>query len=370
MSILGLAGEREAAGMNVLHLEVGQPSSPTPRPALEAARRELEHGLIGYTPSLGIPALRARISRHYRETYGVDVPAERVIVTTGSSAGFVLAFLALFDAGDRVAVSEPGYPAYRAILEALDIEPVPVRLTEADAYVLTPGNVTRAAAGRPLNGILAMSPANPTGTMMGRAPLAALCAYARDNGIPFISDEIYHGLTYAAPAVSALECRSDAVIINSFSKYFCMTGWRVGWMVVPAHMVDPVERLAQNLYLSPPQVSQKAALAAFDARDDMERIREGYARNRAMLLEELPKIGVTRMYPADGAFYIFADIGDFTGDSIAFCKALLNEAGVAAAPGVDFDPVHGNRFIRLSFARSLDECREAVRRIGQWLGKR
>jgi len=367
MDVLAAAAAKERRGENVVHMEVGQPSSPAPRLAREAAKAALEAGRIGYTEALGISPLRERISQHYRETYGVAVPPERVVVTTGSSAGFVLAFLSLFDQGQRVAITAPGYPAYRNILEALGIEPVPITLTKADGWVMTAAALDRAHADRRLDGVLVMSPANPSGTMTGRAALDALAACCRSRGLWLVSDEIYHGLTYGEPAATAIALDDDAVILNSFSKYFCMTGWRIGWMVVPERLVRPIERLAQNLYISPPYLSQVAALAAFDAVEELEAVKAGYARNRSMLLEELPRLGITEMHPADGAFYVYADVARFTNDSIGFSRRMLDEAGVAATPGVDFDPVEGSHYVRFSFAGSENDCREAVRRLATWL---
>jgi aspartate/methionine/tyrosine aminotransferase len=348
-------------------MEVGQPSAPAPRAAREAAKAALEAGRIGYTEALGISPLRERISRHYRDAYGVAVSPERVIVTTGSSAGFVLAFLSLFDAGARVAITAPGYPAYRNILPALDLEPVEIPLARADGWIMTAAAIERAHAERPLQGILAMSPANPSGTMIGRGALAALGETCRRLGLWFVSDEIYHGLTYGEAAATALATDDGAVVINSFSKYYCMTGWRIGWVVVPERLVRPIERLAQNLYISPPYLSQVAALASFDATEELEAVKAGYACNRAMLLEELPRIGIADMHPVDGAFYIYADVARFTNDSIAFCRRMLEEAGVAATPGVDFDPMEGSHTLRLSFAGSESDCREAVARLAAWL---
>jgi aspartate/methionine/tyrosine aminotransferase len=367
MDVLSAAAAKERRGDSVIHMEVGQPSAPAPRAAREAAKAALDLGRIGYTEALGLSALRERIARHYRDAYGVAVAPERVVVTTGSSAGFVLAFLTLFDPGQRVAITAPGYPAYRNILEALGIEPVTIPLAKAEGWIMTAAAVERAHAEKPLHGILAMSPANPSGTMIGRGALAALGETCRRLGLWFVSDEIYHGLTYGEAATTALASDEDAVVINSFSKYYCMTGWRIGWIVVPERLVRPIERLAQNLYISPPYLSQVAALAAFDAMEELEAVKAGYARNRAYLLEELPKVGITEMHPVDGAFYIYADIARFTNDSIGFSKRMLEEAGVAATPGLDFDPIEGSHYLRLSFAGSENDCRETVARLKGWL---
>jgi len=367
MDVLARAAAKERAGDSVVHMEVGQPSAPAPRAVREAAMAALEVGRIGYTEALGLAPLRERIARHYREAYGVEVSPSRVVVTTGSSAGFVLAFLAQFEPGDRVAITAPGYPAYRNILEALGIEPVTIPLEKASGYVMTGAALEAAHAAAPLKGALAMSPANPSGTMMDAATLADVGRMCRDNGLWFVSDEIYHGLTYGAPAETALRFDTDAVIVNSFSKYYCMTGWRIGWLVVPERLARVVERLAQSLYISPPYLSQVAALAAMDATEELEAVKAGYARTRAMLLEELRRIGLDDLHPADGAFYVYANIARFTNDSLAFSRRLLDEAGVAATPGVDFDPLEGSHYLRLSFAGSFEECREGVRRLGAFL---
>ncbi len=367
MDVLAAAAAKERRGDSVVHMEVGQPSAPAPRAAREAAKKVLESGSIGYTEALGITPLRERITRHYRDTYGVTITPERVIVTTGSSAGFVLTFLSLFNPGERVAITAPGYPAYRNILEALDLEPAAIPLMKDTGWIMTADAVARRHAQNRLAGVLAMSPANPSGTMIQAEALRALSKTCKALGLWLVSDEIYHGLTYGAEASTALSFNDEAIVINSFSKYYCMTGWRIGWMVVPERLVRPIERLAQNLYISPPYLSQVAALAAFDAVEELEVVRAGYARNRALLLEELPRLGLSDMHPVDGAFYIYADVARFTNDSVAFCKRMLDEAGVAATPGMDFDPVEGAHYVRFSFAGSEEECREAVRRLAAWL---
>ena len=369
MDVMAAAARIEAAGGHVIHMEVGQPAAPAPKCAIAAAHAALDQARIDYTSALGIPSLRARIARHYREAYGCEVDAERIVVTTGSSGGFILAFLAMFEPGDRVAVTVPGYPPYRHILTALGCEPVLIETTSETRHALTGEALLAAHRKTPLKGVLVASPANPTGTMMSREALTSLMQAADDAGIRFISDEIYHGLDYAFPAVTAAELSPDALVINSFSKYFCMTGWRVGWMVVPEALVRPIERLQQNLSISVPTLSQIAAEAAFDGRDDMEAIKHGYEENRRILIEGLPRAGLTRFLPADGAFYLYADVSDFTADSFEFAKAMLEKAGVAATPGVDFDPVHGRAFIRFSYARSAEDMREAVTRLVGWLGQ-
>ena len=367
MDVMAAAARIEAAGGHVVHMEVGQPSASAPRTAITAAHRALDAGRIDYTSALGIPSLRERIARHYRDIYGCAVNPERIVVTTGSSGGFILAFLALFEPGDRVAVTVPGYPPYRHILTALGCEPVLIETTSETRHALTGEALLAAHRKTPLKGVLVASPANPTGTMMSQEALSSLIMAAEGAGIRFISDEIYHGLDYAFPAATAAALSDQALIINSFSKYFCMTGWRVGWMVVPEVLVRPVERLQQNLSISVPALSQIAAEAAFDGAAEMEEIKHGYQENRRILIDGLPKAGLTKFLPADGAFYLYADVSDFTSDSFEFAKQMLEQAHVAATPGIDFDPVHGRSFIRFSYARSADEMREAVDRIAGWL---
>lgn len=367
MDVMAAAARIEAAGGHVIHMEVGQPAEGAPKPAVAAAQAALGGGRIDYTSALGIPSLRARIARHYRDTYNCAVDAERIIVTTGSSGGFILAFLAMFEPGDRVAVTVPGYPPYRHILTALGCEPVLIETSGDTRHALTGEALLAAHRKAPLKGVLVGSPANPTGTMMSREALLNLMAAADSAGIRFISDEIYHGLDYAFPAVTAAELSPNALVINSFSKYFCMTGWRVGWMVEPDVLVRPIERLQQNLSISVPTLSQIAAEAAFEGREEMEAIKRGYQENRRILIEGLPKAGLTKFLPADGAFYLYADVSDFTADSFAFASEMLEKAHVAATPGIDFDPIHGRAFIRFSYARSAAEMQEAVARIAHWL---
>src|SRR6201996_6557465 len=367
MDVMAAAARIEAAGGHVIHMEVGQPAAPAPKSAILAARTAMETGRIDYTSALGIPLLRQRISRHYLDTYRCEVGSDRIIVTTGSSGAFILAFLALFEPGDRVAVTVPGYPPYRHILTALGCEPVLIETSSETRHALTGEALLAAHRKTPLKGVLIASPANPTGTMMSREALSELISAAESAGIRFISDEIYHGLDYAFPAVTAAELSADALVINSFSKYFCMTGWRVGWMVVPEALVRPIERLQQNLSISVPTLSQIAAEAAFDGYAEMDEIKRGYQENRRILIEGLPKAGLTKFLPADGAFYLYADVSDFTSDSFKFAGEMLEKTHVAATPGVDFDPVHGRQFIRFSYARSASEMHQAVERIAGWL---
>src|SRR5690348_1555554 len=367
MDVMAAAARIEAAGDHVIHMEVGQPSAPAPKAAIAAAQRALSDGRIDYTSALGIPSLRERIARHYRDSYGCTVNAEQIVITTGSSGAFILAFLAMFEPGDRVAVTVPGYPPYRHILTALGCEPMLIETSGDTRHALTGEALLAAHRKAPLKGVLVGSPANPTGTMMSKEALEGLMTTAEEAGIRFISDEIYHGLDYAFPAVTAAALSPRALVINSFSKYFCMTGWRVGWMVVPEPLVRPIERLQQNLAISVPTLSQIAAEAAFEGTGEMEAIKRGYVENRRILIEGLPQAGLSKFLPADGAFYLYADVSDFTSDSLAFAKTMLEEAHVAATPGVDFDPIHGKNFVRFSYARSADDMREAVARITRWL---
>lgn len=366
MDVMRMAAAEEAAGRSVIHMEVGQPATPAPRAAREAAKSAIDTDNLGYTLALGIAPLRERIARHYADVYGVTVDPARVVVTTGSSAAFVLAFLALFDAGARVALPSPGYPCYRHILSALGVEPVIVTTGPSTRWMPDPDDIARLHALSGLDGLLVASPANPTGTMLTPDRLAALTKACSDNGIWFISDEIYHGLTYAEPAATALRYSDDAIVINSFSKYFSMTGWRVGWLVVPDTLVRVVERLAQNLYIAPPAIAQIAALGAFDARDELEANRRVYAANRDLLLAELPKAGFADIAPADGAFYLYANVAHWTDDALAFCGQMLREAGVATTPGVDFDAARGRHYVRFSYAGSTADMQEAARRLSAW----
>lgn len=366
MDVMSAAARIEAGGGHVIHMEVGQPFASAPRTAIEAARRALGER-IGYTEALGIPSLRKRIARHYNETYRFELDPERVIVTTGSSAAFILAFLAMFESGQRIGIANPGYPPYRHILTALGCEPVLIETNASTRWAVTPETLRAVHEKTPLDGILIASPANPTGTMMTPDALAALIRAAEECGIKFISDEIYHGLDYAFAAETALRISDRTLVINSFSKYFCMTGWRVGWIVAPEAMVRPIERLQQNLAISVPHLSQIAAEAAFDGRNEMDGVKHGYEENRRILTEGLPGAGLDTFLPVDGAFYLYADIRKFSDDSFDFASRLLQEAHVAATPGVDFDPRDGRHFIRFSYAGSQDEMREAVARIGTWL---
>ena len=367
MDVMAAAAAIEAGGGRVVHMEVGQPAASAPETARKAAQAALELGRIGYTEALGIPSLRARIARHYDEVYGLALDPARVVVTTGSSGGFILAFLALFEAGDRVALANPGYPPYRHILSALGCEPVLIETSAATRWAITGKALIAAHRESPLKGVVIASPANPTGTMMDADALSQLIAVAEAEGIRVISDEIYHGLDYAFAAETAANISKQTLVINSFSKYFCMTGWRVGWIVVPESFTRAVERLQQNLAISVPTLSQIAAQAAFEGRAEMEAVKLGYEENRRILTQGLPKVGLEKFLPVDGAFYLYADISRFSNDSLDFAKRRLNEAGVAATPGIDFDPVNGHNFLRFCYAGSAAEMHEAVERIGGWL---
>ncbi len=364
MDVLRDALTLEAAGRSVIHLEVGQPSTGIPRKALADIGRALNDDILGYTMAGGIPPLRARIAAHYKKTDGIDLDPERVFVTMGSSAAFTLAFLTAFEAGDRVALASPGYPAYRHILKSLGIVPDLIPVDASTHYAVTPDHLKKLP--RLPDGLIIASPANPTGSVIAPAEFKALATFCHDSGIRLISDEIYHGITFGPKAVSAAACSPSALVINSFSKYFSMTGWRLGWLVVPPDFLRALECLAQNMFISAPTISQHAGVAVFDCIDELEANVARYARNREILLAKLPEIGFTRFAPADGAFYLYADVSALTDNAMAFCKAMLHEAGVAATPGVDFDPVNGNRFVRFSFAGSTADIEEACVRLKAW----
>ena len=365
MEVLKAANQLAASGTDVLHLEVGEPSTGAPRRVIEAAAAALGESRLGYTEALGIPELRERLARHYKDTYGVDVSASRIVLTSGSSGAFLLAFLAAFDVGDRVALALPGYPAYRNILSALGVEPVCLHTGLEHRFQPTPQLLE--AEGGAVDGLLVASPANPTGTMLSHATLQELVDYCRAREIRFISDEIYHGITYGDRAETVLTLSDDAIVINSFSKYFCMTGWRLGWMVVPEELVRPVERLAQNMFVSNSALAQLAALKAFDCIDELDANVARYARNRELLMNELPAAGFDRLAPADGAFYLFADVRGLTNDSTEFCQRMLTETGVAATPGIDFDAERGAGYLRFCFAGATEDMADAARRLREWL---
>lgn len=368
MDVLRAANERAAGGHDVLHLEVGQPSAAAPRRVRAAAARALRRERLGYTDALGYPPLRQAIAADYRNRQGIDIDWRRVVVTTGSSGAFVLAFLAAFDAGDRVALASPGYPAYRNILRALGVEVVDIQVDAGSNFQPTPAHLDAIAS--PLHGLVVASPANPTGTMLRRGELLALIGACAERGVRLISDEIYHGITYAVPATTALESGDGVIVVNSFSKYYAMTGWRLGWMVLPEDLLRPVECLAQNLFISAPTLSQLAAVEAFACRDELDGHVARYARNRALLVERLPAAGFGRLAEAEGAFYLYADVSEMSNDSPTLCREILQQVGVAVTPGVDFDPREGHRFVRFSYAGSGEEMAEAARRLTAWRATR
>jgi len=363
MDVMRAANEREAAREAVYHLEVGQPGADAPQAVMDAARAALDAGGLGYTEALGIPELRQSIADYYGSYYGESVDPARVVVTTGSSGGFVLGFLSAFDPGDRVAMVSPGYPCYRNILSALDIEPVVLEAAAGAGFQPTPELIEKAHREKPVDGLIVASPSNPTGTMISREALREIAAYCAARGIRMISDEVYHGITYERKADTALAFSESAIVLNSFSKYFSMTGWRIGWMVVPEDLLRSVECLAQHFFISAPTLSQRAALAAFGCGAELDARVVAYRKNRDLLLQDLPRAGFSRLAPADGAFYIYADVGDLTNDSEAFCRDILAETGVAMTPGLDFDSGRGNRFLRISYAGTHETIAEAARAL-------
>jgi aspartate/methionine/tyrosine aminotransferase len=367
MDIMRAANERHQAGHDIVHMEVGQPGTPAPLLAREAIKTAVDRDLLGYTEALGMPLLRERIARLYRDEHGLVISPDRVVVTAGSSAAFVLAFLALFDEGARILLPQPGYPCYRNIVKALGLTPVELPVGPDERWMPSARLLAAGAGGDAAPaGLLFASPANPTGTVMNETALAHICDTCREQGIVLIADEIYHGLTYGTPARTALAFHDGAIVVNSFSKYYSMTGWRVGWMVVPQNLVRGIERLAQNFYISPAAVSQIGALAAFDAVEELEANKAVYAANRELLLAALPRAGFNKLAPADGAFYFYADVTEMTDDSGAFARRILHEAGVAVTPGIDFDPERGNRFIRFSYSGTTKDMAEAARRLRAW----
>ncbi|MDK8871547.1 pyridoxal phosphate-dependent aminotransferase [Paracoccus sp. SSJ] len=364
MDVMEAARKAEAEGRRIIHMEVGQPSTPAPQGACRALAAALDRPL-GYTVALGLPELRRGIAGLYKRWYGLDLDPRRVVVTPGSSGAFILAFSALFDAGERVALGEPGYPSYRQILRAMSLTPVGIPTRAEDRYQPRPGDLPADA-----QGLILASPGNPSGTVLRREELAVLCARAAELGMAVISDEIYHGLDYGAGFHSALEVTDEVFVINSFSKYFSMTGWRVGWMVVPDSMIRTVERIAQNMFICPPHASQVAALAALDCVDEAEANLAVYAENRRLMLERLPQMGFDRIAPPEGAFYIYADVSDLTTDSLGLAAEILEKAGVAVTPGLDFDPRRGARTLRFSYAASTAEIAEGLDRLAAFMAAR
>ncbi|MGY9004737.1 MAG: pyridoxal phosphate-dependent aminotransferase [Alphaproteobacteria bacterium] len=367
MDVMRAANDRAAKGHDVVHLEVGQPSTSAPEAVKSLAKAALDSENLGYTEAFGLPALRARCAAYYREIYDTDIDASKIAMTTGSSGAFVLAFLAAFDAGDRIAFAAPGYPGYRNILTALDIEPVAIPVGHAQGFQISIDLLERLET--PIDGLILASPANPTGAMIDPVMLKQIANWCAANGVRLVSDEIYHGITYGTVAETMAEINPDAIVINSLSKYFSMTGWRLGWMIVPDDLIRTVECLAQNLFISPPTLSQHAALAVFDSRKELDANVARYADNRKILLEGLPQCGFGPFAPADGAFYVYAGIGDLDADSAVLCRRMLEEMGVATTPGKDFDLEDGHRFVRFSYAGSSDEMRDAIARLKAWKQK-
>lgn len=362
MDVMEAARQAEDAGRHIIHMEVGQPGTGAPAGGRAALAAQLDDPL-GYTVGLGLPALRARIAQHYNEGYGITLDPHRVVITAGASGAFLLAFSALFDNDARVGLGLPCYPSYRQILKAVGLNAIEMPTTAAGRYQPQPSDVTAHA----LDGLIVASPANPTGTMLSRDELAALATACAANNTALISDEIYHGISYDSAAISALSMTDDVYVINSFSKYFSMTGWRVGWMVVPEDHVRRVERLAQNMFICPSHASQALALAAFECRDELDSHLDVYAANRDVLMVGLAAAGLTKYAPPDGAFYVYVDVSDYTDDARAFSAQILAEAGVAVTPGLDFDPVEGHKWLRLSYARSTADITEGVARLQKFM---
>ncbi len=370
MDVLAMANRMASEGKEVISLCVGEPGAPAPDTALIAAREALKTGKFGYTDAAGITSFRESVANHYYTRYGVSVSPQRVFSTTGSSAGFNLAFLTLFDVGDRVVITTPGYPAYRNILQTLGLAAVEIQTDASTRWALSVDQIRQAHAENPLKGVLIASPANPSGTMIDVELLQDIVEVCEELGLWLISDEIYHGLTYGdATGIreeTALRFSDNVIIINSFSKYYCMTGWRIGWMILPSHVVRPVERVAQSLYISPPELSQIAAAAAFDGRQQLEQVKDGYKINRTIMMDALPKLGFTGLLPVDGAFYVYAGVENLTNDSMDFARKMLEDTGVAATPGLDFDLLRGSKFMRFSFAGTRSDIQTALQRLGDW----
>jgi len=366
MDVMQAAAKAEAEGQHIIHMEVGQPGTGAPKGAVEALKNAMDDGALGYTVALGLPALRTRIARMYGEWYNVDLDPNRVVITSGSSGGFILAFTSLFDTGDRVGIGAPGYPSYRQILKALALTPVDLQTSLENRLQPVPADF----ADQDLAGLLVASPANPTGTMLDRAAMGDLIDACAAQNASFISDEIYHGVEYDQKAVTALEVTDDCYVINSFSKYFSMTGWRVGWMVVPEDHVRVVERIAQNMFICAPHASQVAALAAMDCEAELQANMDVYRANRALMLTGLKEAGFTSFAPPDGAFYVYADVSEHTSDSLSFAAEILEKAQVSVTPGLDFDPKRGAKTLRFSYARSTADIAEGLARLKTFMAGR
>ena len=366
MDVMEKARKAEENGRKIIHLEVGQPSTAIPFEALKRTSRIMERNPLGYTVALGLPELRKKISGLYGRWYNVDLDPARVVITSGSSGAFIISFISLFDVAARVGIGAPGYPSYRQILKSLGMLPVDIKTSLENKFQPTKNDILSNS----LDGLLVASPSNPSGTMLDQNELAELIETSNSVGANFISDEIYHGIQYDKKAVSALEITNQCYVINSFSKFFSMTGWRVGWMVVPEDHIRAVERLAQNLFICPPHISQVAALEALSCENELSQYIEIYRKNRQIIMHELPQIGFQNFAPPDGAFYFYVDISRYSDDSLSFCDDVLKEVGVAITPGVDFDPERGNTTIRISYARSTDEISEGINRLGNFMKKR
>jgi len=366
MDVMEKARKAEENGRKIIHLEVGQPSTAIPSEALRRTSHIMERDPLGYTVALGLPELRKKISGLYGRWYNLDLDPARVVITSGSSGAFILSFISLFDVAARVGIGAPGYPSYRQILKSLGMLPVDIKTSLENKFQPTKNDILSNS----LDGLLVASPSNPSGTMLDQNELAELIETSNSVGVNFISDEIYHGIQYDKKAVSALEITDQCYVINSFSKFFSMTGWRVGWMVVPEDHIRVVERLAQNLFICPPHISQVAALEALSCENELSQYIEIYRKNRQIIMHELPQIGFQNFAPPDGAFYFYVDISRYSDDSLSFCDDVLKEVGVAITPGVDFDPERGNTTIRISYARSTDEISEGINRLGNFMKKR
>ncbi|UWQ97718.1 aminotransferase class I/II-fold pyridoxal phosphate-dependent enzyme [Rhodobacteraceae bacterium S2214] len=362
MDVMEAARQAEAAGRHIIHMEVGQPGTGAPAEARARLAADLDDPL-GYTVGLGLPELRARIAQHYRDWYDVDLDPNRVVITSGASGAFLLAFSALFDNAERVGLGTPCYPSYRQILKAVGLTPVDIETTLADRFQPQPS----AVVDQDLAGLIVASPANPTGTMLDKGELAALAKACTENGAALISDEIYHGLGYDRRAVSALEVTNDAYVINSFSKYFSMTGWRVGWMIVPEDHVRIVERLAQNMFICAPHAAQRLALYSMDCGAELTQNIDVYTANRQLMIDGLTAAGFTKFAPPDGAFYVYVDVSDYTDDALGFAGEILDQAGVAVTPGLDFDPKRGHHWLRFSYARGTADITEGLARLSAFM---
>ena len=368
MDIMNKSNELQQLGQDILHLEVGQPGTGAPSKVVEAVVREMKRDKLGYTPAFGRQELREKIAHHYKSFYDYEVGPERIAITSGSSGAFILAFLSAFDTGDTVAMASPCYPAYRNILKSLGVKVVEVQTTLETNFQLTVEILEKVRRDNvSLDGLIIASPSNPTGTMLNQDELKSISRYCSKFGIRLISDEIYHGITYTLTEETAIKFNGDAIVINSFSKFFSMTGWRLGWMVMPQKLIRATECLAQNLFISPPAVSQVAGLAALDCKNEFKQNVAIYKMNRDILLSELPKMGFSKNTRSDGAFYVYTNVEDFTHDSSDFCNKILKETGIALTPGIDFDPIRGHSYIRLSFSGPTSEINEAVKRLKNWL---